>query len=249
MSNAQQTPSLHLDERAYPLEGKDRAMVDAAVHLINAVSPHNFAGDNLITFQKTVGFINDPDPDFMRAAQNVQQMELVMRMAWRLHTLTWASKMALKVEGDFIECGVFMGFKSCFLAHYLNFGTLDRRFHLFDTFEGRPEKYPGAPQPPGTHQRAGLHDYVVRRFSPWPNFVVHKGMVPDDVDQAALPEKIAYLHLDMNAPVPERAALEMMFDRMPPGADQKVAADDFFRGRVQPVMELPTGQGVVVKCA
>lgn len=241
-----------------PLEGKDRAMIDAAVHLIDAISPDHFAADNLITFLKTVGFINDPA--FLKAAKGVNQTDLVMRMAWRLHTITWAARMALKVEGDFVECGVFMGFKSCFLAHYLDFGNLDRQFHLFDTFEGRPEKYTGAPLAPGTHARPGLFEYVVQRFSPWPNYVVHKGIVPDDVRIEALPEKVAYLHIDMNAPEPERAALELFFDRMPPGAvvvlddygwkpfvDQKDVADAFFAARGQPVMELPTGQGLVVK--
>lgn len=252
------TPSLFLNERAEALEGKDRAMLDAAVHLINAVSPDTFAGDNLITFMKTCGFANDPT--FLKAAGAVQQPDLVMRMAWRLHTVSWAARMALRIEGDFVECGVFMGFKSYFLMHYLDFGNVDRKFHLFDTFEGRPDKYSGAALNPGVHKRPGLHDYVIDRFAPWPNVLIHKGIVPDDVRVEALPDKIAYLHLDMNAPEPERAALELMYHRMPAGGvvvlddygwkpfeDQKQAADAFFGALGQPVMELPTGQGLVVK--
>jgi hypothetical protein len=250
--------SLHLNEQAEPLVGKEKAMIDAAVHLVSALSPNMFAGDNLITFLKTVGFTDDPA--FVRAANAVLAPDLVRRMAWRLHTLSWAARMALRTEGDFVECGVFMGFKALFLMHLLEFNQTGIAFHLYDTFEGRPDKYPGAPLAPGTHKRAGLFEFVTQRFAPWPKVKIHKGIVPDDVIVDQIPNRISYLHLDMNAPEPERAALELMFDRMPVGGvvvlddygwapfqDQKKAADSFFALRNHPVMELPTGQGMVVK--
>jgi O-methyltransferase len=68
------------------------------------------------------------------------------------------------------------------------------------------------------------------------------------------------MHIDMNNAAAELGALEQLFDRVSPGGmivfddygwtgyrDQKQAADTFMRDRGLSVLELPTGQGLVVK--
>jgi hypothetical protein len=73
------------------------------------------------------------------------------------------------------------------------------------------------------------------------------------------PEKVAFLHLDLNSAVAEAAALEFFATRFSPGAfvllddygwrgfrPQKLAADRFFGRLGKPIMELPTGQGVAM---
>ena len=254
-----QPPSLFLDAKAMPLEGKDRAMVDAGVFLISQMSSGVFAADNLISFGKTAGFTSDPD--FLRAAEAINQPALVQRLAWRLHTLCWAARRALAVEGAFVEFGVFQGFKSAFLAQYLNFNALDRDFYLYDTFAGIPERYAAtSPIAPGVHAQAGLVEYVRKRFSRWPRIRVVQAMVPDEVIPADLPERIAYAHIDMNSAEAETGAYELIFERLSTGATivlddygweafsaQKAAADAFFGARGLPVLELPTGQGMVIR--
>jgi len=75
------------------------------------------------------------------------------------------------------------------------------------------------------------------------------------------PERIAYLHIDLNQAPAEVASLEHLFDRMVPGAililddyewagvyrAQKLAEDVWFEARKYRVMPLPTGQGLVIK--
>jgi hypothetical protein len=61
-------------------------------------------------------------------------------LLWRVHTLAWAAKNALNVEGDFVECGVFKGFCSPVLLKYLDYQDIPRKAYLYDTFEGLPEK-------------------------------------------------------------------------------------------------------------
>jgi hypothetical protein len=64
----------------------------------------------------------------------------------------------------------------------------------------------------------------------------------------------------MNSAAAEMGALEALFDRMVPGGylvlddygwfsyrQQKIAEDPFFRRHGCPVLELPTGQGLVIK--
>ena len=45
--------------------------------------------------------------------------------------------------------------------------------------------------------------------------IIHKGVVPDTLVDA--PEVISFLHLDMNSPEPERATLDILYDRVSPG--------------------------------
>jgi O-methyltransferase len=83
--------------------------------------------------------------------------------------------------------------------------------------------------------------------------------VPDSLANAA-PNKIAFLHLDLNNADAEVGALEVLFDRMVPGAimvlddygwlayeAQKIAEDDWLGKRGYRVLELPTGQGLLIK--
>ncbi len=75
----------------------------------------------------------------------------------------------------------------------------------------------------------------------------------------ASPEKIAFLHIDMNTAKAEIMALEILYDRMVPGGfivlddygwmlhrPQMIAERAFFAERGKMVMELPTGQGIVM---
>jgi predicted O-methyltransferase YrrM len=115
---------------------------------------------------------------------------------------------------------VWRGFCSAVIADYLDFDRVPKRFYLYDTFDG---------------------------------------IVPDSFSQA-VPEKIAFLHLDLNSSKGEIAALEVLFDRVSPGGlvvfddygwsgyqAQQVAEDAFMRQRGHRILELPTGQGLLIK--
>ena len=91
------------------------------------------------------------------------------------------------------------------------------------------------------------------------NIHVIKGVVPDVLAQRC-PQEIAFLHLDMNAAQAEIGALDALFDKVVPGGF--IVLDDFGRSRLPAlcaeetawmkkrgyeVLELPTGQGLVIK--
>jgi hypothetical protein len=99
---------------------------------------------------------------------------------------------------------------------------------------------------------------VAARFAGYANVRVIKGVVPTALDSA--PARIAFLHLDMNAAAAETAALDRLFQRIAPGG--LVLMDDYGRFEQRElhaalknwmteagygVLELPTGQGLVVK--
>ena len=190
-------------------------------------------------------------------------------IAWRLNTLIWAARCALEIPGDFVECGVFEGDMSWVVTEMFNLDGAQKTFYLFDTFEGFAPQYSSSadfPEAPefldrahASYSRSGLCEAVQRRFSGKPYVKVTRGVVPDILRTIA-PGTIAYLHLDMNSPGPEIGALDLLFDRVSPGGviilddygwvlhrRQKEAEDRFMSARGYDILELPTGQGLVIK--
>ena len=220
-----------------------------------------FVADMMCSFGKSFSFARDPG--FMEAVERHDLSGRDKIYVWRLHTLVWAARSALDLPGDFVECGVFMGYSACVIADVLDFQDRDKSFYLYDTFEGLSEKYSTDQErafaPNEMFSLPNLHKAVVARFRRYDNIHVIRGVVPDVLAQTC-PEKIAFLHLDMNAAQAEIGALDALFDKVVRGG--YIVLDDFGRSRLASlcveetawmktrgyeVLELPTGQGLVIK--
>ena len=231
---------------------------ERAIGVICAAIPRYFVGDMLISLGRNMGFMEDPA--FVAAVNAEQPGTQEASLTWRLHVLCWCARNALRLEGDFVECGVLRGFMTAVAARYLSFETLPRRWHLYDTFQGIPaEQLDAGHENPAGYLDPGLHAFVRQRFAAYPNIEIHRGRVPEVLAGTA-PGRIALLHLDMNSAAAEVGALEALYDRLVAGAhvllddygwyvyrSQKVAEDTFFAKRGVGVLELPTGQGLVIK--
>jgi O-methyltransferase len=243
--------------------GKEKEFQQALATIADIYKGQVYSNDMLITMARNLSFRHDQKfiSSFYDSVTNEQEKSLV----WRLHTLVWAAKNALNAEGDFVECGVFKGFCSSVLLKYLDFQDLPRQAFLYDTFEGLPEKT-------STEQERRYWDYtkydseavyngVLEKFSKYKNVNIVRGIVPDTFG-VAVPEKIAFLHIDMNSEKAEMLALEHLFDKVMPGGfivfddfgwtsnvNQMKSELAFMNERSHYVLELPTGQGVVIKHA
>ncbi|WP_119459810.1 class I SAM-dependent methyltransferase [Rhodospirillaceae bacterium SYSU D60014] len=212
-----------------------------------------FAGDNLFTFSRNLSFLDDDA--FMDAFRKSARTDIEQAVIWRTYVLAWAARRGVNIDGDFVECGCYKGVSARILADYLDLQATGKAFYLYDLFEHSSDMDHGAMPEHG----AGLYEQVVARFVDLPNVHVTKGSVPEVLVEKS-PEKIAFLHVDMNSATAELGALETLFDRVSPGAsivlddygwafyrDQKVREDAFFAARGYQVLELPTGQGLVIK--
>jgi O-methyltransferase len=234
-----------------------------ALHLLREIFRQVHAQDNLIALKRSAGFRNDErfQAAFARQAHTAQEKSL----GWRLHTLTWAADHCLGVPGDFVECGVYRGFSLAVVAEFLGLENVSKVLYLYDTFEGIPDAYNSERRSNAVYRRENAQDrdaifkHVQNRFSKWSNVRVVRGTVPDTF-RVACPEAIAFLHLDMNSSRSEIAALEVLFDRVSPGGmivfddygwsdyvKQKIAEDAFMAQRGHRILELPTGQGLLIK--
>lgn len=270
----------HSDSLVKKIIARDRndasaaSLVDATVeHLIKPKHHSVFWGDRLLTIDKSMGFLAEEKfnaaYEAVRGQHQYDQYASPQTFAWRLHTLVWAAQSSLKVEGDFVECGVFRGDMSWVISQVVDFAAKNKEFYLYDTFEGFSDKYSSNddfPDHPGFIEYANqyyadpsLYPYVRERFADRNDIKVIKGIVPDVLEKIA-PKKIAFMHIDLNSAAAEIGALEVLFPRLSPGGmlvfddygwkqffKQKDAEDAFMRERGYEILELPTGQGLVVK--
>jgi predicted O-methyltransferase YrrM len=186
-------------------------------------------------------------PDFQRAyARAVQAAGWDYEIYWRVHVILWAALTAQSIPGGFIECGTGRGFMASAICEHLAWG--DRPFYLFDTFE-----------PNGSPYYADGPRAVQENFREWPGVRLVLGSVPDSLVQIES-GPVAFVHIDMNRPSPEEAALRHFWPRLNPGgvvvlddyayagfedshhSANRVAADLEFS-----IVSLPTGQGVAIK--
>jgi hypothetical protein len=212
------------------------------------------------------------NPGFQAAYQRGMQANngLDPHFEWRVHVALWAASSALGAPGDFVECGVNTGFISSAILQRLNWGIVDRRYYLIDTFAGpvtsqfsQEEIQRGRLKVAEGYISKGAYETDIARvranFAEWPNAVVVQGAVPD-ILPAVDTSSVAFLHLDMNCAYPERAALEYFWNRLSPGAlvllddyayygyeSQTAAIDTAARSLGFDVLSLPTGQGLIIK--
>jgi hypothetical protein len=220
---------------------------------LNQVSPWGvFTGDNLFAFGRNLSFLDDTA--FMDAFNRSAETPVEKAIIWRTYVLCWAARRALRIDGDFVECGCYKGTSARIVADYVRLGETGRRFFLYDLFEHSADMpHHGMPE-----HSAGLYSSVASRFADLANVRVIRGRVPDSFAEGR-PDRIAFLHVDMNNAEAEVAALDHLFDGVAPGAAvvfddygwlayrrQKDALDGFFAARGLQVLELPTGQGLVI---
>jgi len=228
----------------------------------------SYAKDNLFTYNLTP-FMRDTA--FMKAyhlgkATDKDRFLKGVDLEWRLHTLCWAAQQALKLAGDFVEFGVRTAFFSTTIMDYLQFEKEERNFVMIDSFRGViPDVLTDSEykrEQPGVKSNAlwgQVYEDVLNQFSSRPNVRVVKGIVPEILPALNL-DKIAFVSMDLNSAIPEKAALEFLWDKIVPGgliilddygypgfeAQQKIH-DEFAKSKGTSVLCLPTCQGMIIK--
>jgi O-methyltransferase len=233
----------------------------------------SYNADSLVVYHKTVGFLDDPrfraayrrgmDSGHHIARPRGSQEDL--HIEWRIHVLLWAASEAVRLAGDFVECGVNTGIMSLAVCDYLDFNSTGKSFWLFDTFDGIPTE-----QVTERERELGIlaeseanysecFDLARANFAPFPSAHLVRGRVPDVLGTVEI-DSVAYLSIDMNIVEPEIEALNFFWDKLTPGAPvvlddygwtphlaQKEAMDDLASERGVRILELPTGQGLLFK--
>jgi O-methyltransferase len=213
-----------------------------------------YFGDNLLTWARNLSMLDDGP--FVAAWKDNVENNADKAIVWRRYVLACAAYHCVQLEGDFVECGAYTGVGVKTVVDYLGGPAFPKTFWCYDLFEHDDTMLNHAM--PGHGE--GLYERVRKKFARYPQVRILKGRIPE-VFADGCPERIAYLHIDLNQAPAEVASLEHLFDRVVPGGivilddyewsggyrAQKLAEDAWFDKRQYRVMPLPTGQGLVIK--
>lgn len=182
--------------------------------------------------------------------------------AWNTKLACWAAQQALKLEGDFVECGTNRGSLNAAILEYVDWLSQknDRRFYMFDTFSGLVDSMVSdADMGAYNYRYVPCYEETRDYFAKYPGVTLVQGVVPESLSTVKI-DKVAYLSIDMNCAAPEKAALEYFWPRLVSGGvillddygwrgyeNQKRVHDDFARSVGHEVLPLPTGQGLIIK--
>lgn len=177
----------------------------------------------------------------------------------RKYAMLQLLKLALRLEGEVAECGVFRGASAYMMAKAMTQAGRTKRLHLFDSFAGVSEPDPGVD---GSYwQRGymacGLDEVAVSLQSYSDRIVFHPGWIPErfaEVDD----KRFCFVHIDVDLHQPTHDCLEFFHPRMAAGGivicddygfdtcpGARKAMDDFASARNLTIVHLPTGQGVI----
>ena len=204
------------------------------------------------------------------ACEHERRQGLATQNYWRVYVCCWAVQYAQSLPGDFMDLGVSWGKVPRAAMDYIGFRKLsDRRWWLVDAWEGRnliefhSETEKKQLRLLGDEARTYCADVdiVKRYFKDFDNVKIVRAVIPTDLSKIT-PEKVAYLHIDLNAAGPEVAALEHLWDRIIKGAVillnshgvsggkrayTRSLLDEFAESKGAEILALPTGQGLIIK--
>lgn len=183
------------------------------------------------------------------------QARVLRDLMWRHYLVFWSARCAARTTTapvkTLVECGVCDGLTAFFAMRAMR-GTPFAAV-LYDAWQKMST-------PSGTYDDIALETTRnnLRDFAGEATFV--QGFLPQSFDTAPIPSDIVWLHIDLNAAPPTAAALERLYDRMPPGAvilfddygwpayhDTKRAIDAFVEGKRGMLLPVPTGQAMFFK--
>jgi O-methyltransferase len=180
---------------------------------------------------------------------------------WKNYERRWNLNQLLRlvspVPGNLAECGVFEGASARQLCRFAS--EHGRRVDLFDSFQGLSEPR----QNDGSYWNAGglsaSEEKVRANLAEFDCFETFPGWIP-----AAFPKvagrKYAFVHIDVDLEQPTFDSIAFFYPRMPAGGvmllddhgydtcpGARKAALDFMADKPEQVIDLSTGQGLVIK--
>jgi hypothetical protein len=223
--------------------------------LLERVMPGGHFADNMLTWGRNNSMLDDEV--FLKAFSECAETDTDRSIIWRRYILATMAYHAVQLDGDFVECGCYTGVGMKTVMDYLGGPDFPRLYWGYDLFERMDNaKF----HPDSTLHGPDLYERVCAKFAAYPQVRIVKGAIPDSFFQG-IPQRISFLHIDLNNAAPEIAALDALFDRVVPGGtiilddyewaldyrDQKLAEDPWFEARGYRIVPLPTGQGFLIK--
>jgi len=163
------------------------------------------------------------------------------------YQLWTAAASTANVAGDIAEVGIYQGAS----ARLLSLALPGKQVHLFDTFEGLPDKTE-------VHRKGDFTCSIEAVQSYLPAAKLYRGLFPQETGHLVSTVRFSFVHLDMDIYEGTRDALAFFYERLAPGGIVMThdfnalpgptrAFRDFFADRLDPLIELSGNQCLAVK--
>lgn len=157
-------------------------------------------------------------PDFQKAyARAVKASGWDFGTPIRIHQALWCARQARNVPGDVMELGTGRGFTmSAVLEDWPEWADSGKALHLFDTFLQSWPDETGQQDPDLADPHYAISaEATGANFKSWPNVHLHVGNVFDTLP-GNIPDKIAFVHLDLNHAGAETFVMRELWPRISP---------------------------------
>ena len=196
------------------------------------------------------------DREFNKLAKQVEGYTAVVRV--RLFMLYQLANMAISLDGNVAEAGVYRGGSAKLLAKVFE-RNREKTLFLFDTFSGMPETDPLKDiHKKGDFSNTSLQS-VQKFLADCRNVIIHEGLFSDTFGNVT-DETFCFAHIDCDIYQSVKECCEFFYPKMTPGGvmvfddygfiscpGAKEAVDEYFLGKPENPIYLPTGQCVVIK--
>lgn len=161
------------------------------------------------------------------------------------------------LPGDTAECGAYLGATSYLICQKAQ--VLGKSHSIFDSFEGlsAPDAADGGYWSGGDLTAA--ESQVRANLAGFDCFELYKGWIPERFPEVA-DRRFCFVHVDVDLYQPTRDSVAFFYPRLVPGGllvcddygfstcpGARRAVDEYMADRPEPVLQVPTGQGVIIK--
>jgi len=224
------------------------------------LAPRVMSADGMVVSARSLFFLGDEN--FLRSIRPIgfytteQKHVFTAKIWWAFHVYGFArSAVARAPAAAVVEMGVYMGYTAQMLAAMLAAESPGTELHLFDIFADDREVLTDKVLPHMSQTEA----FVRGAMEGCPTVRLHVGDVRDAEGLPDL-EEISFAHVDLNHAEAELAAVRYLWPRLIDGGclllddfghprfrESALRLRPFFEAAGRPVIELPTGQAIVLK--
>lgn len=206
--------------------------------------------DDLAVWFRNLFFMEDKA--FVEAMKPYEYDYILHARMWRIHNLCWALSQAAHVAGDVVDLGCYEARSTHVFCAYNKELIKYKSVYLFDYFDA----------PPGDHKKVlhgpNLEKLVAERMAEFEPCIT-AGSVMETIPKH-LPDEICFAHIDLNSAEAEAHVIPEVYERMTKGGivvfddygfaryrDSALVHQKFLANKPERILELPTGQGMMVK--
>ena len=216
--------------------------------------------------QKILNKVNKKEIYLSQFADYGNNTDVLNSLMWRHYYVHFSVLYSLKAKTknypiNLVECGVCDGLTASFALYSLK-NKQEFKIYLYDAWAPMKKEYLNEAE----NKSIGWYSYLdinnvqrnLQEFSE--NCIYNQGYIPDSFANSDNPNELNWLHIDLNAASPTKAALEFFYDKIISGgvilfddyawhgqSETKLVIDEFFHNKSGILQPIPTGQALYYK--